>query len=480
MRAPRRLLFSLITLCLFLLLAEAGARLLPGPGRRGEAEPALRFGANPELLEGNEAFWQPDPGLFWRMRPNLDVVLFGERVHTNAAGFRDGPHPTAPVPGRPLIACLGDSTTFGWKVRQEDRFSDLLPGLLAAGGEPAPLVLNFGQTGYSTVQAGRLLEREVLPLSPAVVVLVLGANDYGMATGRTDARQPWSAPGGATGGLQRALGRSAFYRRLAGALGGVRDRVASPHEARDATGVLRRVPEEEFARRLQGLVEAVRRSGARPVLATYPRRPLNPLLSCPVPAPDAIEADWRAWDAAIQADGAALREQTAAVLALPARPAEPALEIWQALPAWMHERPAFHYGRAYILQRAGRGDEAAAALVAAGEAAARPAPDPAHPCEMDLFSTALFRYRDQPVAARYNALIAQVAARTGTPLVDVEALLARAQRDLVAGVEEPARVLELWFGPESYFADVVHPSERGHALMAAALAGALRAGPGDA
>jgi phospholipase/lecithinase/hemolysin len=62
--------------------------------------------------------------------------------------------------------------------------------------------------------------------------------------------------------------------------------------------------------------------------------------------------------------------------------------------------------------------------------------------------------------------------------VDAAVLLAAAQKALVAAETEPARVLQLWFGGQSFFADVVHPSRHGHAVMAQALAPAILAAVG--
>ena len=149
------------------------------------------------------------------------------------------------------------------------------------------------------------------------------------------------------------------------------------------------------------------------------------------------------------------------------------LARWNALTAQLGNHPSFHYGQGYLLFRAGRIDAAEAALARAAES---PLAGPAD-CAIDLFSTALFRYREAHAAIIYNRIITEVATATGTLLVDVHALLADAQQSLAARHSDAGlartELLSLWFGKESYFVDVVHPSARGHALIAEALAAAL-------
>ena len=84
-----------------------------------------------------------------------------------------------------------------------------------------------------------------------------------------------------------------------------------------------------------------------------------------------------------------------------------------------------------------------------------------------------------------NQAIRQVSQEQAVPLVDAAALLAGAQQALteeMQGAEAPpvasagapnqawrTRMLARWFGANSYFVDMVHPSTRGHALMAEAI-----------
>lgn len=101
-------------------------------------------------------------------------------VRISQAGFRDRERPTEKLAGTMRIAILGDSIAFGWGVRQEERFSDILENLLNSSREtsaPAVECLNFAVPGYNTVMEEALLREVVLAFSPDVLVLNLVTND---------------------------------------------------------------------------------------------------------------------------------------------------------------------------------------------------------------------------------------------------------------------------------------------------------------
>jgi hypothetical protein len=115
-----------------------------------------------------------DPGLLvydrvlgWRLQPGWSGR---HRHHDFDVGYEIGEHgfrgPPPAGDGRPRVALVGDSFTFGIGVGEDDTFSARL-----AGDDRE--VLGFGVPGYSTDQELLLIEREVLPLEPEVVVLVV-------------------------------------------------------------------------------------------------------------------------------------------------------------------------------------------------------------------------------------------------------------------------------------------------------------------
>ncbi|MDH3719560.1 MAG: GDSL-type esterase/lipase family protein [Planctomycetota bacterium] len=136
--------------------------------------------ANPQLQSyraiyfGGDAnspqLFMKDPRLHWKLRPQTEVTFFNHAVQTDAHGFRNSPQPAA----RRLVLCLGDSTTFGWGVGQDEAFAPRLAALLPSD---AWRVINAGVPGYSSFQIRLLAEQLVPRWRPDVVVICLGNNE---------------------------------------------------------------------------------------------------------------------------------------------------------------------------------------------------------------------------------------------------------------------------------------------------------------
>ena len=102
----------------------------------------------------------------WRLRPGWHGrTRDGRTVSLNRAGFR-GAGAGEGAPGRRRVLLLGDSLTFGTGVEDSETFAAQLARLA-----PAIEPLNLGVSGYGTDQELLLLEREGLPMAPAVVVV---------------------------------------------------------------------------------------------------------------------------------------------------------------------------------------------------------------------------------------------------------------------------------------------------------------------
>lgn len=120
-----------------------------------------------------------DPELFWSMHPHLDMPFKGARVVTNSLGLRSGEIGAKP-PGELRILSLGESTTFGTGVENDETYSALLAGLLL---ESAPRLtrvtaINAGVAAYSSFQSLVYLETRGLALEPDVVLFYHELNDY--------------------------------------------------------------------------------------------------------------------------------------------------------------------------------------------------------------------------------------------------------------------------------------------------------------
>jgi len=177
----------------------------------------------------------PDPDLFWRYRPNQDLIASYPvegglqappvRVRTNAFGLRDRDRTREKPPGVFRILSLGESTTFGDKLEMAENYSYRLEDLLNAGGALGRRVevWNCGIPSYSTYQSLRWLELDGLGFQPDLVLFYHEINDFlptfhrtgdgqALGLGRTD--RELGAVRSRLGPLIRLLERSHFYRWL--------------------------------------------------------------------------------------------------------------------------------------------------------------------------------------------------------------------------------------------------------------------------
>jgi len=175
----KKLLFALVLVLAPLALVEAGARLFLGdppdsslmiPGEGGED--SLGKWKTSELHTR-------DPYLIWRNRAGIDVLYKGARVRTNRFGMRDDPIPHRKPPGEYRILSLGESTTFGSKVDQDENYSALLERCLNERRHDATYqVLNAGAPAWTLAQSLVYLEREGLGFEPDAILVYHGYNDF--------------------------------------------------------------------------------------------------------------------------------------------------------------------------------------------------------------------------------------------------------------------------------------------------------------
>jgi lysophospholipase L1-like esterase len=166
-RGLKLVLFSLTPLLLLLAAAEAGLRLagLDGPREAGSG-----------LVEEQFGITRPDPDLFWSLRPNLARSYRAQRLRTNALGLR-GPEVGPKAPGERRVLLLGESTTFGFGVGEDETYAARLQALLDAGPDRYSVV-NAGVPAYTLFQSTVYLEERGLALAPDVVAIYHLANDF--------------------------------------------------------------------------------------------------------------------------------------------------------------------------------------------------------------------------------------------------------------------------------------------------------------
>lgn len=143
-------MWALLPALAVLALGEAAARLDPPPDPRAPS-PGVRDAV---LLHGN-------PWLLWELQTG-DIVERGNPVHVNRAGFRDverGPKT------RPRALSLGDSSIYGYGVRDAEVFTSLLEQRFDAD------FIDGGVPGYSTYQSLNLLDMRGLALDPDLLIV---------------------------------------------------------------------------------------------------------------------------------------------------------------------------------------------------------------------------------------------------------------------------------------------------------------------
>lgn len=124
----------------------------------------------------------PDNKIIYDLLPNLDVRFQGVRVETNSCSFRDSEYPIEKSADTYRIAMLGDSFAFGWGVKVEESFANVIEQQLNQylDGKVRVELLNFGVPGYSTFQQVALFKERALDYQPDAVLIYFVDNDFGL------------------------------------------------------------------------------------------------------------------------------------------------------------------------------------------------------------------------------------------------------------------------------------------------------------
>ncbi len=181
--AKKRALFALVFVAVVLIGAEAVLRLHDFSfyfnfGADVLGMPLLDMHSKRRVMNRTVEF---DPYLFWRFKPDQTLDhhgIYRKTVHINEHGFR-GPSFKEQRPDRVFrVACIGDSTTFGWSVGDSEAFPAVLESMLTRDcGRGGVEVLNLGVTGYTSFQGMQLMKRCASDLDPQVVIFAFGPND---------------------------------------------------------------------------------------------------------------------------------------------------------------------------------------------------------------------------------------------------------------------------------------------------------------
>lgn len=117
--------------------------------------------------------------LIYELKPGAVINIQGRENRINAHGMRDREYTQTKNPGVFRIAVLGDSFTFGWRVKLEECYVKQLERLLNEGAESTRQVevLNFGVCAYNSRQEMIVLERKALSFEPDLVIVGFVTND---------------------------------------------------------------------------------------------------------------------------------------------------------------------------------------------------------------------------------------------------------------------------------------------------------------
>lgn len=112
------------------------------------------------------------PRVGWETRPGFQGEVNGMARKFAANGFLAVDAPQATRLDATKIVFLGDSNTFGYTVRTEETFVELLDRAL-----PDVEAINLGVVGYSSYQGLITLFEKALPLEPDILVVSFNFND---------------------------------------------------------------------------------------------------------------------------------------------------------------------------------------------------------------------------------------------------------------------------------------------------------------
>lgn len=340
--------------------------------------------------------------------------------------FTEQQFPVNRPQGSALVFCLGGSSVYGYPHGAAFAFPARLEAALrVTHPEHQVYVVNQGGMSYGSARL-RLLADQLMSYHPDIVVIYTGHNEFIEA----DAAQV-GAPGGAFDIASRPVRRLAMYRlverllapalpsaeRLADSEFGIdvrrrEVRAVQGHEVIEAA--------HRLSANLSEIVHLVRKGGATPLLCTVASN----------------LADWRPENSAMAPDlppitvlDIATHVARARSLTADDRPAAAVDELHQAL-ALDPGYAALSFDTARQERRVGNIEEAAALYTRARD--------------------------DDPTPIRapsaFNAAVRDVAAATGSELVDVERAFASAAPDGIPGRRE--------------FLDYCHPSAEGHEFIA--------------
>jgi lysophospholipase L1-like esterase len=282
-RKRRFLYISLVyvTFIAVLALLEIAARLFFPPVPSLELFVATSQQTAQVANAQQSGIFEGDPLLLWRLRPNLDRVVWDYTVvSTNAQGFRADKAIEDKQPGRIRIVCLGDSVTFGYRVppvwpeRPTEYDPEWIPypmllekSLRAANPDRNIEVIAMAVPGYTSHQGLAWLRRDIDSLQPDLLIVSFGWNDVSFSEGpdrETVGTSSYLVVLRSVISKSQVLAHTIKWLRR----GGRHETGASPEK----TQPVPRVAEHEYLGNMQEIVELARSRGSAVVVLAAPYR----------------------------------------------------------------------------------------------------------------------------------------------------------------------------------------------------------------
>ena len=148
MTTPRKILFSCLPLLGFLTCGEVTTRVVNTP----ECSSIQPDAGDWETMIG-------DPNLLWKLEPNRRFETGNDVTQINSSGLRESLDLSTPKRSKEKrIAVTGDSSIYGWGVKDNETYAIYLERELRRRFKNPIEVINLGVPGYSTEQTIRLLD----------------------------------------------------------------------------------------------------------------------------------------------------------------------------------------------------------------------------------------------------------------------------------------------------------------------------------
>ena len=225
--------------------------------------------------------FEESPLLWWKLRANVTITFLEKKVATDDLGLRVClHHNTNRAENRLRVLCLGDSSTFGWRLDYNQTYPFLLEQKLRQTFREVR-VYNGGVPGYTSFQS-RLQFQDIMDqVKPHVVIIYSSNNETSLAqhsdvkrfelTGRMLRLRMW-------------LNSSLAYQFMKGLL--IRPKpfkMTGTISVNQLSQLSPRVRLEEYRENLVEIIKLVRQKAIAPLLVTVPSHIGHPYLFC-VPA----------------------------------------------------------------------------------------------------------------------------------------------------------------------------------------------------